>query len=97
MRQYSNLHPLGMSYYAGELYEDVGRNWKGPGFGYLFLLLSLTWIPVVIMTSNRFDAWVDENLPEIIEEAPELKIEDGKLSTNPGKLLIHQLLRHLQH
>jgi len=85
MRQYSNLHPLWMSYYAGEIYEDVGCNWRGPGFRYLFLLLTITWIPVVIMISNQFDDWVDKNLPGIIEQAPEITIEDGKLSTTPSK------------
>lgn len=88
MRQYSNLHPLWMSYYAGELYEDVGRNWHGRGFRYLFLLLTITWIPVVIMISNQFDDWVDKNLPGIIEQAPEIKIENGKLSTVPRKPFI---------
>lgn len=88
MRQYNNLQPLWMSFYAGELYEDVGRNWKGFGLKYLFLLLTLTWMPTTMSFSSRFDTWVDEHLPGIIEEAPELTIENGKLSTNPRRPFI---------
>src|SRR5262245_39205726 len=33
---------------VGALYRDVGRNWRGIGFWYLVLVLTICWIPLCI-------------------------------------------------
>lgn len=79
MRRYTNLHPLWMSFYAREIYQDAARNWRGMGLLYLLLLLALCWIPEMVVIHERIGAWIDRETPKIIAQIPEIRIENGRV------------------
>jgi hypothetical protein len=82
MKRFSILHPLFMSFYSGELYQDVGRNWKGVGLGYLFLVMALLQLPLAVKIHVGFAKWVATDANQIIDKVPQINIRNGEVSTN---------------
>lgn len=80
MRRYSIIHPLWMSFYSGDLYEDVGRNWHASAILYLLLLLAITWIPGVMKLDEEISHWIDASAADMVEQVPEMNIQGGKVS-----------------
>ena len=82
MKRFSILHPLYMSFYSGELYQDVGRNWKGVGLGYLFLVMALLQLPMAAKIHVSFSKWVETEAGEVVDKIPQIHIRHGEVSTN---------------
>lgn len=82
MKRFSILHPLYMSFYSGELYQDVGRNWKGVGLGYLFLVMALLQLPLAVKIHVGFSKWVETGANEVVDKIPQINIRHGEVSTN---------------
>ncbi len=82
MRKYSVLHPFVLSFYSKALYQDVAQQWRGTGFAYLFLLLALTWLPVVFKVHTGFVSWLNENAPAFLLQMPTIAIRNGQVSTD---------------
>ena len=82
MRTYKIFHPLWLSFYSKSLYRDIGQNWKGLGFLYLFFLLTLTWLPVAINTHLETQNYRSENAEKIIEQFPTVVIQNGEAHTD---------------
>ena len=80
MRRYGILHPLVLSFFSRSLYRDVGRNWRGVGFLYLLLLLTLSWLPSVIQLHRDLKGFAATFAPALLEQVPALRIVDGKVS-----------------
>ena len=81
MKEYSIFHPLLFSFFSRSLYRDVAWNWKGLGFLYLLLLLSLAWIPATLTLHRSVGAIVDAFGPMILEQVPAITITDGEVSS----------------
>lgn len=82
MKKYSILHPLVLSFGSKDLYQDVGQNWRGTGFLYLFLLLALAWIPIAFKVHTGFVKWLNENAPAFLLQVPSITIHNGQVSTD---------------
>ena len=82
MKRFSILHPLYMSFYSSELYQDVGGNWKGAGLGYLFLVMALLQLPMAAKIHVSFSRWVATGASEVVDKVPQITINHGEVSTN---------------
>lgn len=79
MKKFSIIHIPLLSFYSSELYQDVGLNWKGTGFGYLFLLLVICTIPVMFKFQKDLSAFVTKHAPKYVSQIPKITIEKGKV------------------
>ena len=79
MRKFSIVHVPLLSFYSSELYQDVGLNWKGTGFGYLFLLLVICTIPGMFKLQNGLSNFIDEQAPKFVNQVPKITIEKGEV------------------
>ena len=82
MKRFSILHPLFMSFYSAELYQDVGRKWTGVGLGYLFLAMALLQLPMAAKIHVGFSKWVATGAGEVVDKIPRIDIRNGEVSTN---------------
>jgi len=82
MKRFSIFHPLFMSFYSGELYQDVGRNWKGVGLGYLFLAMAILQLPMAVKIHVGFSKWAATGAGEVVDKIPQITITKGEVSTN---------------
>ena len=82
MKRFSIFHPLYMSFYSAELYQDVGRNWKGVGLGYLLLAMALLQLPLAVKIHIGFSKWVESGANEVVDKIPQINIRHGEVSTN---------------
>jgi hypothetical protein len=79
MKKFSIIHIPLLSFYSRELYQDVGLNWKGVGFGYLFLLLAICTIPGMFKFQKGLSAFVNEYAPKFVNQVPNITIEKGEV------------------
>ncbi len=79
-RRYSIVHPLFMSFFSKDFYQDAGRNWKGFSFVYLMLLLFLCWIPTMIALQRQISDFMMTSAREFIVQVPEITIFHGEIS-----------------
>ncbi len=79
MKRFGIAHPLILSFYSKELYQDVGQKWTGVGFIYLLFLLSLCWIPIGILGQTGIDRFVDERGAAFTGEIPKITITQGEV------------------
>lgn len=79
MKRFSIIHLPILSFFSGELYRDVGLNWRGICFGYLFLLVAVCTIPRVFMLQERISLFIDEQAPPLIEQVPKITITNGQV------------------
>ena len=77
-RKYSTWNALALSFYSRDLYVDVGKNWKGTGFGALFLILVLVFLPRAASVQWQ----VVHELPGYLKKIPDFKIEKGVFSAD---------------
>jgi hypothetical protein len=82
MKRYSIFHPLVLSFFSKSLYRDVGKNWRGTGLLYLFIILALLWIPTIIKGQLATSAWVNGDSKEITKQIPAITINKGQVSTD---------------
>jgi hypothetical protein len=82
MKRFSIFHPLYMSFYSGELYQDVGRKWKGVGLGYLFLVMAILQVPMAVKIHVGFSKWVETGASQVVDKIPQININHGEVSTN---------------
>jgi|GEM_PF-6342579 len=76
-RKYNVWQAIALSLFSRDLYQDVGKRWKGTGFGILF------WIVAVLSIFRAVDVqWAaNQKVPGIVARIPEFKIEKGVFST----------------
>ena len=76
---YSYFQALYMSFYSSNLYLDVGRRWRGFGFGYLLLLCAVVSIPWAVETCFQYRADFNQHIVPSIKKMPVILYEKGKL------------------
>jgi hypothetical protein len=74
------LHSLYLSFFSRDLYQDVRTNWKGTGFLYLLLLLSLTWLPVMVNVHRVMSEGIKLDGPKYTDQVPKIAILHGEVS-----------------
>lgn len=80
MKRFSMLHSLYLSFFSRDLYRDVRTNWKGTGFLYLLLLLSITWLPVMVKVHGVMSEGVRQEAPKYIDQVPKITVLHGEVS-----------------
>ena len=80
MKRYSIIHVPVLSFFSKDLYRDVCYNWKGSGFVYLLLLLSVCWIAPMVKLHVGLSDFVDNEAPKMVTQIPVITIVEGKAS-----------------
>ena len=80
LQRYSLIHPLFMSFFSRSLYQDVARNWRGPGLVFLFSIVALCTIPFVLLLQSELSTLLNEEGPRIVTQMPAVRIIKGKVS-----------------
>ena len=80
MKRYSILHPFALSFFSKELYNDVAHHWRGAGFLYLLLLLTICWVPTCIKVAADFFKFANAEAPGIVDQVPNITITNGEVS-----------------
>ena len=80
MKQFSIIHIPPLSFFSKDLCRDIALNWRGVNFLYLLLLLAVCWIPLIIKLDKSFSQFIDEDIPPIVNQIPEIKITNGEVS-----------------
>jgi hypothetical protein len=79
MKRYRYFQPLLLAFYSKSLYRDVGQNWRGVGFSYLWLLAILCFLAFTF----RFVHFVNHGLNElqpIVAQLPAITIKQGEVT-----------------
>ena len=79
MKRYGIFHPFLLSFFSRSLYRDVADHWKGVGFGYLFLLLAVAWIPAMVVLHRATARMVETFGPALAESFPTITITNGQV------------------
>ncbi len=79
MKKFSIIHIPVFSFFSAELYRDVGLNWKGVAYGYLFLLLAVCTVPRMFKLHKVLSAFIDEQSPQLVNQIPKITIEKGEV------------------
>jgi len=79
MKKFSIIHVPILSFFSGDLYRDVGLNWRGVCFGYLFLLVAACAIPRVFIAKKSISLFIDEKAPPLVDQVPKITITDGEV------------------
>jgi len=90
MRQYRMFQAPIMTFFSPSFYRDVGLHWKGTGFAYLLLLLTICWIPPFIQFHLSVADSVENKAPALTAQIPQISIINGEASadvTQPYKII----------
>ena len=82
MKQYGMFHAPYMSFFSQSFYRDVDMHWKGTGFAYLLLLLTICWIPGIVQLHHSVGDYVENDAPALIEQLPTITIVKGEASVD---------------
>ena len=80
MRRYSIFHAPFLAFFSSDFYTDVGLHWKGTGFSYLLLLLTICQIPATIKFQLSVADYIQHKAPALISQIPECRIINGDAS-----------------
>jgi len=79
MKKFSIIHVPILSFFSGDLYRDVGLNWRGVCFGYLFLLIAVCTIPRIFILQKSISLFIDEQAPPLLEQVPKITMTNGQV------------------
>ena len=82
MRRFNFFQAWSMSFFSRDLYADVGRNWKGFGWAYLFLLIAVTWLPASYTIHSGLTHWARTEAPQVLKDFPRLTITKGVVTAD---------------
>ncbi|MFA6291054.1 MAG: DUF1189 family protein [Victivallales bacterium] len=82
MKKYSIFHIPVFSFFSTALYRDVCRNWRGTCLLYLFLLLTLCWIPYVVKLHLGLSNFVLNEAPKVVSQLPKMTVNKGELTVD---------------
>jgi hypothetical protein len=80
MKRYSIFHAFVLSFFSRDLYKDVAHHWRGVGFLYLLLLLTICWVPTCIKVGADFSKFANDEAPGVLEQVPNITIANGEVS-----------------
>jgi hypothetical protein len=86
-KKYSMLHLPLFSFFSKKLYRDVGQNWKGANFAYLFLLLAICWIAPTLHMREQLVQSLDSTQLLLINQLPDIHIKNGRVEMDQKKPL----------
>lgn len=81
-RKYNILHAFFMPFYSKAFYRDVGQSWRGTGYGFLFILLLVCWIPLTFIFIQYGKEMVKDVVKPQLGQVPHMQITQGVLSVD---------------
>ncbi len=84
-RKYNIAHLPFLAFFSKNLYRDIGQNWKGANFAYLFLLLAICWIPSTLKLREDLVQSLDSNQLHLINQLPDIHIKNGRVEVDQHK------------
>ena len=78
--QKSSWQAIFRSFYSADLYREVVSEWRGSGFLYLFLLLSLVVVFQAVKIQHVHAPYAQKRTDALIDQLPDITINNGKLS-----------------
>ncbi len=82
MKRYTLFQAPIMAFFSRSFYRDVGLNWRGTGFAYLFLLLAICWALVSAQIHFSIVELVETKAPGIAPQIPRITIIKGEASVD---------------
>jgi hypothetical protein len=80
MKQSTIFHvPIG-AFYSKPLYSAACHEWKGTGFGYLFLLVAVCAIPLLVRIQAGVAGFVEGEASRVVSQIPVLTFENGRMT-----------------
>ncbi len=86
MRKYKFFHGFILAFFSPAFYRDVRQHWKGVGFGYLFMMLAVLWVPGTWSFSHELHTLARQ----VLKEIPKFSIQDGELRMRQTKPWVYQ-------
>lgn len=82
-RHYTFLNTIYYAWFDKGVYRDVAKNWRGMASGYLLIILTISWLPV-LMGLIIFAVYFkhSENYPKLVAQIPHMVIKDGSMKIN---------------
>ena len=81
-RRYGRIQGLVLSLGSPSFYRNVARNWGGIGLLYVLLLLTLTWIPILVQWQLAFRNFALVEFPKVAKDFPKIGLKNGKVSSS---------------
>lgn len=81
MSKYNIFQALYLSFFSRKLYKDVGENWGGKTFLYLFVLLALSWIGQTAIMQAGLTRLYAQASTEFMTQLPLVTIKNGNVTT----------------
>lgn len=81
-KRYTIFHTPVLSFFSKPFYRDVAWHWRGTNLLYLFLLLALTWLPLLLQWQWGLSRFLTREAPAVLEQIPAVQIRDGKVSVD---------------
>lgn len=85
MHNTSLLKAIPKSFYSKELYREVGREWQGYGFSYLFAAIAIFCLPVAVAALiYSFTITLDKPFAfnSFIDQIPVMTVKNGEIHTD---------------
>ena len=80
MKKYSGWQAVYMSFFSGDIYRDVARNWRGVGYLYLLCLVAGTWAVIAFAGQLIVNTGLDKYVQPVVSKWPTVTVKNGKLS-----------------
>ncbi len=84
-KKYNMIQLPFLAFFSKKLYRDVGQNWKGANFAYLFLLLAICWVPSTLSLRKNLIKSLDSNQVHLINQLPDILIKNGRVEVDQQK------------
>lgn len=82
MKIYTALKIPLRAFYSRDLYREAAFDWKGTGFGYLFLLLAVCMIPLMVKYHSMVSDFIQTDVAKIVAQIPQITFNDGVASVD---------------
>lgn len=82
MRRYNVFQAPVMTFFSPGFYRDVDQHWKGTGFAYLLLLLTICWVPAMVQFHFSVADFVEKEAPALTDQIPTIRIIKGEASAD---------------
>ncbi|MDA9271981.1 DUF1189 domain-containing protein [bacterium] len=76
---YRYWNALYLAFYSRKLYVDVAKRWRGFGFIYFFILITIAVMPLATRVSMDFSRYVNQQFFLAFQEMPAFEIRDGQV------------------
>jgi len=86
-KKYNLIHLPLFSFFSKRLYREVGQNWKGANFAYLFLLLAICLLlPTLTMRDNLLQS-LESGQVGFLNQIPDIHIKNGHVMVDQNQPL----------